>query len=203
VALTDPAHSAFWQAIYDGGTPPWDQGQAAPPLVRAIETLSLPPGSRALVPGCGFGHEAIFLAGLGYAVTAVDFASGAVNGLRGRVDETGLAIDVVQADLFDLPRTLDGTFDLLLEHTCFCAIPLNRRADYVGVAARLLQPGASLVGLFFEVDHRLEDGPPFATTRADVMHYFEPSFDVEGVEQPQDSFPGRNGREWLSTMRRK
>ncbi len=201
--LNDPAGPEFWDSIYDDGTPPWDQEQAAPPLVRSIDALIAPAGTRVIVPGCGLGHEALFLAAKGYAVTAVDFAANAVAGLRRRAAAAGLCMDVVQADVFELPEALAGGFDLLVEHTCFCAIPLERRVDYVHVAARVLRPGASLLGLFFEVDVALEDGPPFATTRSDVEHYFEPLFDIQNLEQPPDSFAGRRGREWLGHMVRR
>ena len=200
--LVDPETIGFWESMYDQGAPPWDQGEAAPPLIRAIDALSPPAESRVFVPGCGFGHEALFLAGRGYSVTALDFAEGAVTGLRRRAANAGLQIEAVQADLLELPREWDNTFDLLVEHTCFCAIPLHRRADYIRIAARVLRPDASLLGLFFEVDGSVEDGPPFPTTRADVVRYFEPAFEIHHIERPQDSFAGRRGREWLAHMRR-
>jgi len=65
VDLEDPEAAGFWESMYDEGSPPWDQGAAASPLIRAVEALALPEGSRAFVPGCGFGHEALFLAGRG------------------------------------------------------------------------------------------------------------------------------------------
>mgnify|MGYP002637310200 CR=1 FL=1 len=203
MGLSDPGTAGFWDSIYDDGTPPWDQDQAAPPLVRGVDALTVPAGARVFVPGCGLGHEALFLAAQGYAVTAVDFAAKAVAGLRLRAAKAGLCLDVVQADLFELPTVMDDSFDLLVEHTCFCAIPLDRRADYVQVAARVLRPGASLLGLFFEVDGAPEEGPPFPTTRADVVHYFEPVFHIQNLEQPPDSFSGRRGREWLGHMLRR
>ncbi|MDA0337070.1 MAG: methyltransferase domain-containing protein [bacterium] len=203
MGLSDPANAGFWDSIYDNGHPPWDQDEAAPPLVRAVDALIVPAGARVFVPGCGLGHDALFLAAQGYTVTALDFAASAVAGLRLRAAKAGLCLDVVQADLFALPTAMDDSFDLLVEHTCFCAVPLDRRADYVQVAARVLRPGASLLGLFFEVDAALEDGPPFATTQADVEHHFEPLFDIQNLEQPPDSFARRRGREWLGHMVRR
>ena len=114
-------------------------------------------------------------------MTALDLAAGAVTGLRRRAGEEGLTIEVIQADLFELSGKWDDTFNLLGEHTCFCAIPLHRRSDYVRVAARVLRSDASLVSLFFEVDVPMEDGPPFPTTRADVVGHFEPAFEIHAI----------------------
>jgi hypothetical protein len=60
-----------------------------------------------------------------------------------------------------------------------------------------------LLGLFFEVDGTLEEGPPFPTTRSDIIRHFEPVFEINRIEQPQDSFAKRQGREWLASMQRR
>jgi SAM-dependent methyltransferase len=197
-----PGDADFWEQIYAGGTPPWDKQQAAPPLVRALNDLDLSPGTRAFVPGCGIGHEALHLARRGARVTAVDIAAAAVDGVRRLATQASVEVRAVQADLFDLPAEAAGPYDLLVEHTCFCAIPPARRDDYAAVAARLLPPGGRLIGLFFEVDQAMEEGPPFPTTRADVEQHFGAAFRLDHVEQPADSFPGREGREWLVSMTR-
>ncbi len=199
----DSSDAAFWESIYADGTPPWDKGEPAPPLVRSIGNLQLAPGSRVFVPGCGFGHEALFVARRGFSVTAVDLAAAAVDGLCRRAEEAGLEIDAYETDLFELPGDLDGRFDLIVEHTCFCAIPPFRRDDYVRIAARILRPQGMLLGLFFEVDHLPEEGPPYPTTKQDVISHFGSTFDIDAIEQPQDSFPSRQGREWLACMQRR
>lgn len=198
--ITDPD---FWESIYASGAPPWDKGVAAPPLVRAIGALAAPKLTRVLVPGCGFGHEALHLARHGFAVTAVDFAPAAVVGLRQRAAAEGVDMVVEQHDLFDLPAALDHAFDVLVEHTCFCAIPLSRRPDYAEVAARVLVDSGLLLGLFFEVDGEPDDGPPFPTTPDDVRRHFGPAFELARIEQPDDSFAERQGREWLAHLRRR
>lgn len=198
----NPDDAEFWDRIYADGTPPWDQKEPAPPLVRLLDEVEPAVGSSVFVPGCGFGQEALFLAGRGLQVTAVDIASAAVTGLQERAAQAGLPVTAVQADLFDLPATCQGPYDCLVEHTCFCAITPQRRSAYVDVAARLVRPGGRLLGLFFEVDHALSEGPPFATTRQDVVDHFSEAFTIDSIEQPVDSFPRRAGREWLVSMTR-
>ena len=137
----DYRYSAFWQDRYEQGTAGWDKGQAAPPLVRALAGDGSAPGARVLVPGCGYGHEALHLARLGYQVVAIDFAPAAVARLRQRAAD--LSLEAVECDIFALPANYNRLFDLVVEHTCFCAIPLDRRDDYARVMARVLRGRAA------------------------------------------------------------
>ena len=65
-------------------------------LVRA--TRGLAPG-RALDIACGTGRHAIFLAGLGWQVTAVDSSSVGIEMTAGRARESGVTVDARVADL--------------------------------------------------------------------------------------------------------
>lgn len=194
-----PRDAAYWQAIYEEGDIGWDKGLPAPPFVRVLNERPFPEGSRVLVPGCGLGHEVLFLAGLGYQVTAVDFAESAVFGLKSRIGE--LPVTVLQRDIFSLREDHAGAFDVVLEHTCFCAIPLEMRRRYADVMHGVLADAGRLVGLFYETD--AEDGPPFKTTQEDIDQYFSPHFEIVSLEQPSDSFEGRLGKEWLVEMRKR
>ena len=192
----DYRHSAFWQDRYEQGAAGWDKGQAAPPLVRALAGDGAAPGARVLVPGCGYGHEALHLARLGYQVVAIDFAPAAVARLRQRAAD--LSLEAVECDIFALPANYNRLFDLVVEHTCFCAIPLDRRDDYAGVMARVLRPGGTLLGLFWELGE--EGGPPHNTSRRDLQRHFGSLFELGEAEQPGDSFAGRRDEEWLVRM---
>ena len=65
-----------WQRHYEANDMGWDLGQVAPPFVKLWEDKKLPLG-KVLIPGCGRGHDVLFLAGNGFEVTAVDFSEGA------------------------------------------------------------------------------------------------------------------------------
>ena len=43
----------------------------------------------------------------------------------------------------------------------------------------------------------------YPTTKQDVISHFGSIFDTDAIEQPQDSFPSRQGREWLACMQRR
>ena len=192
----DYLHSAFWQDRYERGAVGWDKGQAAPPLVRVLAEDGPGPEASVLVPGCGYGHEALHLARQGYRVVAIDFAPAAIARLRQRA--VGLSLEAIECDIFALPAAYDGLFEMVVEHTCFCAIPLDRRDDYAQVMARVLRRGGTLLGLFWELGE--EGGPPHNTSRRDLQRHFGSLFKLGTAERPGDSFTGRRGEEWLMRM---
>ena len=194
-----PRESAYWQAVYDEGNPGWDKGEAAPPLARILAQVGPPEGLAVLVPGCGFGHEALLLARQGYAVTAVDFAPAAIAGLKERAGT--LPLVALERDLFSLPEEFAGHFDLVVEHTCFCAIPIDRRDEYAQVVAQVLGEGGQFLGLFYQTDR--QPGPPFRTTQEDIERHFSSHFEILHLSQPPDSFAGRENQEWLALMRKR
>src|SRR4051794_38149719 len=84
---------------------------ASPLLVEVAERL--PPG-RALDVACGAGRNSIYLAQLGWRVTAVDRAETAIALLRGRAG--GLAIDARVADLERREFTIEPQgYDLICD----------------------------------------------------------------------------------------
>ena len=102
-----------------------------------------------LVPGAGYGHDAIAWARHGAEVTAVDFAPLAIAGLHERASKAHVHVQAMQADLFALPAELDARFDVVWEQTCLCAIDPARRPEYVSAMARVLVPAGTLYALLW------------------------------------------------------
>ena len=75
----------FWRGRYEEGRTRWDLGGPSEP-VQALVRRHFPPRGRVLIPGCGRGHEALFLAERGYAVTAVDYVAAPIVYLREAAD---------------------------------------------------------------------------------------------------------------------
>ncbi len=186
-----------WNQRYTEGDTPWDLDAPPPALLRVI--AAAPRGLRVLVPGAGRGLDAIAWAEAGHEVVAIDFAPLAVASMRERVAARGVAIEVLQADIFQLPEALAGTFDRVWEQTCFCAIPVERRGDYVRSMASVLRPGGCLVGLLW--NHGRPGGPPYDVRREDVEALFPPLFTVDRIEAVPDSI-ARRAPEMLVTLRR-
>ncbi len=189
-----------WDARYANEDTPWDLGGPPPALVELLDaTPADEPRGRVLVPGAGRGHDAIAWAVAGHRVTAVDFAPRALEACAALAAAAGVSVEGVVADVLELPESLRGSFDLVWEHTCFCALPPAARERYAGSMAAALAPDGRLVALLW--NHGNPDGPPFDVTRDDVRRVFEPRFEVESIEDAP-SAPSRS-REMLVRMRRR
>ena len=189
-----------WQRHYDEDDLGWDLGHVAPPFVDLLESNAIMP-CKTLVPGCGRGHEVIFLAENGFDLTAVDYSIGAVNHLNSVILERKLNIKVLNLDFFELDSTHDRLYDLLIEQTFFCAISPSQRPLYVETVARILKKGGMIAGLFYHTGQ--EGGPPFNTTRQDIIKYFSGSFEIRELIRAKNSAEKRRDKEWLAILIKK
>jgi len=184
-----------WEADYLHGGDGWDLGGPNPVFRTLLANRQLSPG-RMLVVCAGRGHDAREFARHGYQVTAVDFSPSAAREMI-RLAETSTPMEILQQDLFTLPQELNGTFDYVLEYTCYCAIDPKRRIEFVDLVTRLLRPGGIYISLAFPLTQQ-KGGPPFTVTVSELLHLFqERNFKLIEREQPFDSVPGRRGAEEL------
>jgi len=189
-----------WQRHYDEDDLGWDLGHVAPPFVDLLESNAIFP-CKTLVPGCGRGHEVIFFGENGFDVTAVDYSIGAVNHLNSVILGRKLNIRVLNLDFFELDSTHDCLYDLLIEQTFFCAISPSQRPLYAKTVARILKKGGMIVGLFYHTGQ--EGGPPFNTTRQDIIKHFSGLFEIRELTQANNSAEKRKGKEWLAILIKK
>jgi len=194
--MTQDVNSARkWDADYERQTDGWDLGGPTPAFKRLIASRQLIPG-RMIVLGAGRGHDAREFARHGFQVTAVDFASQAVQEMH-RLASPEAPVEILQHDIFTLPESLNNAFDYVLEYTCFCAIDPNRRTDYADLVTRLLKPNGIYIDLAFPLDGR-KGGPPFAVTDSEIMGLFqERGFRLISREKPEESVAPRRHAEEL------
>jgi|TARA_B100000809_G_scaffold126640_1_gene124850 SAM-dependent methyltransferase len=188
-----------WQRHYEENDLGWDLGQVAPPFVKLWQEEKLPLG-KVLVPGCGRGHEVVFLAENGFDVTAIDFSSGAVTYLKNALKKRNLEGRILHQDFFSLDESHEGVYDLVLEQTFFCAISPKQRRDYVLNVSRILKPGGILVGLFYHTDE--QGGPPYNTTREDIEMHFSKKFEIQELDKTFLSAEQRKDKEWLGILKK-
>lgn len=195
-----PADPVDWETRYRTGDTPWDRG-AAPPIAEFLRTHGIT--GDVFVPGCGTGHDVRLLAsqpGAGARVTGLDLSDTALDMARSHPPVSDERYE--QGDLFALPEEWAGRFDWVVEHTCFCAIPPSRRADYVAAVSRVLKPGGALLGVFF-LDPGVDEGPPHGATKEEIAAFFNPYFVLEREWQPGDTFPERKGGETCQLLRKR
>ncbi len=97
-------------------------------LVDVLTSLDLTPG-RALDLGCGHGGDALWLAGLGWDVTAVDISTTALSRVDADARAAGLS-DRVHTERHDLAESMPaGPFDLV--NACYFQTPLEMPRDEI------------------------------------------------------------------------
>ena len=182
-----------WQAQYESGVTPWDEGAPHPALLDFIAEFG-PFRGRILVPGCGLGHDVRALSTAENHVIGLDIAPAAVAKAR-TLPKTGLE-EYIVADLFNLSPDLRSSFDWIVEHTCFCAIAPSTRPAYAAAIAGALKPGGHLFGIFY-LDPAVDRQPPYGVTISELDQLFSSSFSLVRQWVPARTFPGRESRELI------
>lgn len=162
----------------------------SPALEEAL--WRIPKRGRALVPGCGYGYDARLLADHGWEVVGIDFSPAAVAEAQSR--SGGPRVEYETVDFLALPEKFTEAFDLIWEHTCFCAIPPQRRQDYVRSARRALKAGGKFLGVFF-LETGPSDPPPYCFAPHELDSFFTSDFLLEAEWLPSRCYPGREGEE--------
>ena len=196
-----------WQARYEAEDTPWEKGRAHPALPWLVQTYRniFRSGQRVLVPGCGTGHDAAVIteATGPETVVGLDLAESALTGARAAYPTAPILWE--KGDFFQLAEERAGEFDLLWEHTCFCAIDPSMREDYAKAAASAVRRSGYFLAVFFlNPDMPAGEGPPFGVERTEIHRLFGDNFDLCWDLPPIDTYhPERTGRETVMLWRRK
>lgn len=160
--MSESPWRAKWQARYRERTMLFGRG---PNEFLLAQSYRLRPGMRALCPGEGEGRNAVWLAGQGLDVTAVDFAPIALERAQANAAAAGVAITTIEADLarWQWP---EAAFDLVL--LTFVQLGGDERAPVHQGAARALAPGGLLLLEAFARGERFDCGPPNDEARYDA-----------------------------------
>jgi len=189
---TELSENPFWNHIYQTESPGWEIEMPSPPLAAAIPSLKIPK-SRVLVLGCGSGEDAALMARAGHAVTAVDFSEEAIG--RAQKKHGDLGIQWHQQDALQLQDAWIENFDIIIEHTFYCAIQPERRNELVQLWRRYLTPGGFLIGVFFSMEKPL--GPPFGGSEWEIRERLRPHLQFLNWQRCRNSLKKRMGKEVL------
>ena len=189
-----------WEEKYQRGEAQWDRGAPSLPMRQYLERH--PVAGRALVPGCGRGHEVALAVESGLDAMGLDIAPTGIAEARGLYPD--LAHRFVVGDLFDPPAEMRCAFDAVLEHTCMSGLPPELRASYRRGIDLTLRPGGLLIGVWF-IEPDLDpghEGPPYPFPVPALTDLFADGYEVVHDYVPEVAFPGREGRERLRVLRR-
>jgi SAM-dependent methyltransferase len=189
----------FWTQIYQSETAGWEFGHESVVLRDVLPQIKIP-RSRILVLGCGSGHDAAFFAKAGHMVTGVDLSSYAIAEAQKNYGEIK-DLRFVQGDVFSPPQNWRGQFDIVFEHTCYCAIPPERRTELVRIWRQLLVERGNLLGVFFARDK--QKGPPWGGTEWEIRRRLMNHFEFRYWTRWPKSLPKRQGYELVVWAQKK
>jgi SAM-dependent methyltransferase len=142
----ETTEQAAWDQRYSGPDLVWGAG---PNRFVADEMAALPPG-RAIDLGCGEGRNAIWLAGRGWRVTAVDFSAAGLARAGRLASERGVSVAWVQADLLAW-QPEPGGYGLVL--IAYLHLPSAGLARVFRAAAAAVAPGGTLLVIGHDRDN--------------------------------------------------
>ena len=187
-----------WQERYQTEDTPWDKGEPAPGLVDWLKAQTLDPETRVLVPGCGRGHDASAWAKAGFDTTGMDLAEIALSDAREKYESLPNLAFFPGNFLDEKPQE---PYDVIFEHTLYCAIDPARREDYAKSLPNWLKPGGYFLAIhfIFPLD---EEGPPFGASKDEIINRFQTNFTLRDDWKPRH-FEGRKNEEWMFLWQRK
>jgi len=187
----------YWNTRYKENQTGWDLGAVSPPLKSYIDQLDNK-DLKILIPGAGNAYEAAYLFQQGFNhIYICDIAQQPLNSFAER--NPGFPKEhILLQDFF----SINTTFDLILEQTFFCALPVSMRPNYVQKTFDLLNPEGVLAGLLFDVQFENE-GPPYGGNREEYLNYFRSHFNIEILEKAINSIAPRLDNELFFKFRKK
>lgn len=181
----------FWNSKWKNAQTKWDIGYPSPTIIEfcnKIKNKSI----AILIPGCGNAYEAEYLLENGFNnITLIDIAPFAVDILKSKFQNIS-SIKILCEDFFDH----NESYDLIIEQTFFCALPISKRQKYVEKIYQLLKPNALLIGVLFN-KHFKDSFPPFGGSKEEYNALFSPYFKINKLEQCYNSIQPRMGNEFF------
>lgn len=190
-------NEAYWTERYINQTDFWDLGEVSPPLKEYVNQLN-DKSIDILIPGCGNGYEGEHLHQAGFNnVRQMDLSQLALDNFHNRVPSFPKDF-LICFDFFEH----EGTYDLILEQTFFCALNPSLREKYVQHACKILKPKGKIAGLLFD-DPLNNDKPPFGGNQEEYEKLFSPYFHLHILETAHNSVKPRAGREFFILFEKK
>lgn len=149
--------------------------------------------------GCGEGSASWYISREGFAVSAIDGSSTAIDKLKRRLDSDGLKADLAIGDVSKLPYS-DEYFDCVVDLMCLMCNDVKNTARILSEVNRVLKPGGRLFSFTPQTGcwgdgigdslgnntYKDSEAGPFSNmgvvrfcSEEDIVNIYEPYFEIE------------------------
>lgn len=197
--LFEPSNSRnedFWSAKYKSGNIGFDMKGPHPFLVKNLDQFKFLK-SRVLVLGCGRAHDAEYFARQGHIVTAVDISPKAIEAAKALYPESA-NLKYEQQDILNLPNSFYNKYDIIWDHTFYCAIPPKHRQELVKLWSKCLSEKGRLLGIFFSMYK--PEGPPFGGSELELRSRLSKYFRIHYWNRVMEGPVSRLGKEFFCML---
>ena len=189
----DHLSKEFWNLRYQNKETGWDIGEISTPIKAYFDQIENK-AITVLIPGCGYGHEAEYLFREGFSnVHIIDIAQEPLIRFKDR-NKDYPRVNIHLGDLF----THNGSYNLIIEQTMFCAINPFLRQSYADKINSLLKPQGKMIGVLF--NREFQSGPPYGGTKNEYLAYFKKKFSEVMIEECYNSIESRDNSEFFIKM---
>ncbi|MBN3584308.1 methyltransferase domain-containing protein [Algoriphagus aestuarii] len=183
----------YWSCRYKFGKTGWDIGYPSTPIVQYLDQIENKE-VEILIPGAGNAYEAIYARENGFKnVHVLDISSFPLEEMKKK--SPNFPTDQIHLEDFFLHQ---GTYEIIIEQTFFCALEIPLREKYIDKMYSLLKPGGRLIGVLFNREFD-SDGPPFGGSQKEYEALFKTRFDQVRFMDCRNSIPERMGTELFFT----
>ena len=186
--------ASFWHQKWVRGEIGFHQKDINPFLLKYLEKLNIPKGSRIFLPLCGKTRDFLFLLESGYQVIGAELSELAIKELFKELclnpEITPLGelirysaqdIDVFVGDIFDVTAEYLGHISAIYDRAALVALPVEIRAQYTSHLMNITKSAPQLL-ITFEYDQKLMDGPPFSLTESEIKHHYGSKYQLKFLE---------------------
>ena len=151
--------ASHWNDRYATATTPWDSGIPSQELRLRLQETDLQP-CRVLESGCGSGTNAVYLAELGFEVTALDCSDVAIRQGRALAASRHQSVNWLCGDVCEID--FGPPFPFVFDRGCFHCCR-REKLPILPALKRATQPGSQMLVLTGNADEHREHGPPQLT----------------------------------------
>jgi methyl halide transferase len=191
-----------WENRYVTGDTPWETGHRSTELERVIIEEKIGPCT-AIDLGCGTGANAVWLAELGFDVTAIDISPTAIDRGRMKKASRGVRVRFLTGDVLDPPDDIGGPYGFFFDRGCYHIVRSVDLARFLKTLEHITAPG-SLGLLLTGNSNEPRTGPP-VVSEEEIRTELGSLFEITRLREFRfDDVPGFPNRPlgWSCLLRR-